>query len=167
MEMKRILLHVAFWTIYTLQDTFFGMAWFGSSLGPVSNTELFWRAGLDALLCLVAKFIFTYFLLEVSIPRIVSGKYPLSRIVGEIVVVLIISLFIYRLIAFYLIFPLAYKEPSPTGLLSIRGVLGAVMDIGFVSGVATAIKLVEVQLRVRENEKLLIREKLESELKFL
>jgi two-component system LytT family sensor kinase len=167
MEMKRIVLHVAFWAIYTLQDTFFGMAWFGSSLGPVSNTELFWRAGLDALLCLVAKFIFTYFLLEVSIPRIVSGKYPLSRIVGEIVVVLIISLFIYRLIAFYLIFPLAYKEPSPTGLLSIRGVLGAVMDIGFVSGVATAIKLVEVQLRVRENEKLLIREKLESELKFL
>ena len=40
-------------------------------------------------------------------------------------------------------------------------------DIGFVSGVATALKFAGIQLRVKENEKLLIREKLEAELKFL
>ena len=168
MEMKRIFLHVVFWFIYTLQDAVFGMMWFGPELsGHLSTGQLFWKALQDALWCLVSKFLFTYYVLEVSIPRIVSGKYPLRRIVGEILLVLLLSIIIYRLIAFFVIFPVIYGSPSPTGLLSLKGFLSAVMDIGFVSGVAAALKFVEIQVRVRENEKLLIREKLEAELKFL
>jgi len=165
MEMKRILLHVTFWVVYTLQDALVGMIWAGpeSAIGAGP----FWKALMDALLCLVAKFLFTYFLLEVSVPRIVAGKYPLARIVGEIVVVLLISIFVYRVIAFYLIFPQVYHVHSPTGLLSLRGIFAAMMDIGFVAGVATALKFGMIQMRVKENEKLLIREKLEAELKFL
>jgi sensor histidine kinase YesM len=45
--------------------------------------------------------------------------------------------------------------------------MDAIFDIGFVSGVATALKFVAIQMRVKENEKVLIREKLEAELKFL
>jgi two-component system, LytTR family, sensor kinase len=165
--MRRILLHVAFWVTYTLQDTLFGMAWFGPEVGHISNSQLFWKALQDALLCLVSKFLFTYFVLEVSIPRIVAGRYPLYRIVIETVVVLILSICIYRVIAVYLIFPIIYIQPSPTPLFSMRGILGAISDIGLVSGVAAALKFVEVQMRVKENEKLLIREKLEAELKFL
>lgn len=165
MEMKRILLHVTFWVIYTLQDAIVGMIWAGSE-SPV-GVGPFWKSLMDALLCLVGKFLFTYFLLEVTVPRIVAGKYPLARIVGEIVVVLLISIFVYRVIAFYIIFPVVYGVPSPTGLLALTGIFAAIMDIGFVAGVATALKFAGIQLRVKENEKLLIREKLEAELKFL
>jgi two-component system LytT family sensor kinase len=165
MEMKRILLHVTFWVIYTLQDALVGMIWAGSE--SAIGAGPFWKALMDALLCLVSKFLFTYFVLEVSVPRIVAGKYSLARIVGEIVLVLLISIFVYRVIAFYIIFPLVYGAPSPTGLVSLRGIFAAMMDIGFVAGVATALKFVGIQMRVKENEKLLIREKLEAELKFL
>jgi LytS/YehU family sensor histidine kinase len=41
------------------------------------------------------------------------------------------------------------------------------MDIGFVSGVAIILKLLQIQLAAREREKNLIKEKLEAELKFL
>jgi len=165
MEMKRILLHVTFWVFYTLQDAIVGMIWSGpdSTIG----SGPFWRALMDALLCLVAKFLFTYYVLEVSVPRIVAGRYKLSRIVGEMVVVFMISILVYRVVAFYVIFPIVYRIPSPTGLVSLRGIFGAMMDIGFVAGVATAFKFVGIQVRVKENEKLLIREKLEAELKFL
>ena len=47
------------------------------------------------------------------------------------------------------------------------GFLVALMDIGFASGAAVVIKQVRLQLRAKEKEKNLIREKLESELKFL
>jgi two-component system LytT family sensor kinase len=163
--MRRILLHVTFWVVYTLQDALVGMVWAGSE-SPVGSGP-FWKALLDAMLCLVSKFIFTYFLLEVSVPRIVAGKYRLSRIVGEMVIVFFISIFVYRVIAFYVIFPVVYGKPSPTGLFSLPGALAAVMDIGFVAGVATVLKFVGVQMRTKENEKLLVREKLEAELKFL
>ena len=76
---------------------------------------------MDALLCLVGKFLFTYFLLEVSVPRIVAGKYPLARIVGEIVVVFLISIFVYRVIAFYLIFPQVYHRAQSDGSVSPSG----------------------------------------------
>jgi sensor histidine kinase YesM len=165
MEMKRILLHVIFWVVYTLQDAIVGMIWAGPETAIGSGP--FWKALMDALLCLVAKFLFTYFLLEVSVPRIVMGKYPIARIVGEIVVVFLFSTFVYRVIAFYVIFPQVYHQSSPTGLVSLRGIFSAMMDIGFVAGVATALKFGMIQMRVKENEKLLIREKLEAELKFL
>jgi len=163
--MKRILLHVTFWVVYTLQDAIVGMLWAGSE-SPV-GVGPFWKSLMDALLCLVGKFIFTYFLLEVTVPRIVAGKYSLVRIVSEIVVVFLFSIFVYRVIAVYLIFPVVYHVPSPTSLKALRGIFAAMMDIGFVAGVATALKFGMIQMGVKENEKLLIREKLEAELKFL
>lgn len=156
---------MTFWVFYTLQDAIVGMIWAGPEStigsGPFAN------ALMDALLCLVGKMLFTYFLLEVSVPKIVAGKSKLSRIVGEIVVVFLISILVYRVVAVYVIFPVVYKIPSPGGVLSLRGIFGSMMDIGFVAGVATALKFVGIQMRVKENEKLLIREKLEAELKFL
>jgi two-component system LytT family sensor kinase len=163
--MRRLALHVTFWVIYTLQDALVGMVWSGSDsivgMGP------FWKALMDAVFCLVSKMLFTYFVLEVSVPQIVSGRKSLIRIVGEMVAVYLISILVYRLIAISLIFPVVYGKSSPTALLSLRGFFAAMMDIGFVAGVATALKFVGIQMRTKENEKLLIREKLEAELKFL
>src|SRR5580693_104691 len=123
MEMKRILLHVIFWVVYTLQDAIVGMIWAGPESAIGSGPM--WKALMDALLCLVAKFLFTYYVLEVSVPRIVAGKYKLTRIVGEMVFVFMLSIFVYRVIAFYLIFPQVYHVHSPTGLVSLRGIFGA------------------------------------------
>jgi two-component system LytT family sensor kinase len=164
-EMKRFSLHLVFWVIYVMQDTLVGIVWSGSD-GLVGSGPV-WKALLDALLCLVSKLLFTYFVLEVSVPRIVSEKVPIARVVGEMVFVFLFSIFVYRLIAINVIFPVVYGKRSPTGLLSLRGFISAMMDIGFVAGVATVLKLVGIQMKVRENEKLLIREKLEAELKFL
>jgi hypothetical protein len=165
--MKRILLHVTFWVIYTLQDALVAVTWFSSDYGHISKSQLLWESLQDALWCLVSKFLFTYFILEVSVPRIVSGKVPLFRIVIEMTAVFLLSILVYRLIACYIIFPHVWGRPSPTALLAPQGIVAAIMDVGFVAGVATVLKFVGVQMRAKENEKLLVREKLEAELKFL
>ena len=160
MSMRRIYLHVTFWIIYTLQDALVGMVWNGPA--SMLGSGPFWKALTDALLCLVAKFLFTYFVLEVSVPQIVMGKHPLVLIMAEMVGVFLVSIFVYRVIAYYVILPVVYGIPSPTPLISIQGFSHAMMDIAFVAGVATALKFVGIQMRVKENEKHLIREKLEN-----
>ena len=162
---KRLFWHLAFWVVYCLQDAYYGFIWLGSPSGGVRAPH-FATVLEDASICLFPKFIFTYFLLIISVPQIVFGKSPIYRIVTEVFAVLCISIFIYRLQAFYIIDPLVYHWPN-TPLLAVRGIFAAAMDIGFVACVAVALKFTRLQLRVKENEKNLVRGKLEAELKFL
>ena len=52
-------------------------------------------------------------------------------------------------------------------LFRLQSLLMALMDVGFVTGLATTIKLLSIQLAGKEREKNLVKEKLETELKFL
>jgi sensor histidine kinase YesM len=51
--------------------------------------------------------------------------------------------------------------------LEIRSLLVAIMDFGFITGLAASMKFVRIQLAGKEKEKSLVKEKLEAELKFL
>jgi two-component system, LytTR family, sensor kinase len=164
--MRRILLHITFWVIYGLQDTLLAYTWVGPSLKNVSDSTVFWMSFADAFLVLIPKLIITYFVMGVSIKQISSGKYSQFKTISEIVVVLAFCIFIYRLLAFYVINPI-YGLPNKESLINIRGVLASLMDIGFVSSAAVTIKLARIQLSVKEKEKHLVRDKLEAELKFL
>jgi two-component system LytT family sensor kinase len=167
MMMKRVFWHVAFWIVYCFQDTFWGFSWVKSLFPGVSDGHIFTMVLEDALICLIPKFIFTYFLMIISVPQLVSGKYPINRIVAGIIPVLGVSLFVYRLQAYYIIDPLVYGLPKKGSLLSLAGVSTGFTDIGFASCMAVALKFTRLQLTIKENEKNLVRGKLEAELKFL
>ncbi|MEO5500851.1 MAG: sensor histidine kinase [Ginsengibacter sp.] len=113
------------------------------------------------------KLLFTYFILLVSLDRIIKGGF-LSKWTSYSIIALIITLFFYRGLIVYFIDPVIYGWTLKSNpFFYALGFPVALMDIGFASGVAIAIKQIEQQLRRFKVEQLLITEKLETELKYL
>jgi LytS/YehU family sensor histidine kinase len=132
----------------------------------VSEGEQLWLATLSAIVMLIPKFILTYFIFFVSINKM--NREHIFRCIAEIVVVGILSIVIYRFIYVYyvenVIYAGVFKQVS---LWDIRRVLSAIMDTGFATGMAVTFKFIHLQLKAKEKEKNLVKEKLETELKFL
>lgn len=166
--MKRVLLHSAFWLVYLLQDTVLEIVWVGPALKNVPDNLQFWWAFKAAIAALLPKLLFTYFILYVAIKQIVTGNVKLGWIVVQVIAAVMVTIVLYRFIFVYYITPVIYSGMlTARPLFYVLGVLLAVMDIGFVSGVAITLKLLRIQLTAREREKNLVKEKLEAELKFL
>jgi two-component system LytT family sensor kinase len=166
--LKRVLLHSIFWLVYLLQDTVLEFVWVGPALKSVPENIQFWMAFKAAIAAVVPKLLFTYFALYVAIKQLINGHVKLSRILLQVAAAMIITILLHRIVFVYYINPVIYHGVlKERPVLNILGILLAVMDIGFVSGVAIILKLLRVQLAAREREKNLIKEKLEAELKFL
>lgn len=166
--MKRPLLHLAFWTVYVVQDTMLIATWVGPSLGNISDKQLFLTALTDVLIMLIPKLILCYFILYVSLKKILAENANMLRIAAEIIGMLIITLLIYRVLLKYLINPIVFHNALKSApFFSLRNMLMAFMDVGCVAGLAAFIKFVRMQASFREKEKALIKQKLETELKFL
>jgi len=166
--MKRILFHVLFWLAYLSQDTLFAFAADASHLKYLSATE---RLGIAIHVCvslLLLKIVFTYLVLYVIIDSILKQKRKLIINIFYIIFTLAVALVIYRSIYIYYIFPVIFNgdlEPQPFWRLT--SFFFGLMDLGFVTGCAVVIRQVRLQLAGKEKEKILLREKLETELKFL
>lgn len=166
--MKRWLLHCAFWLVYLLQDTVLEFVWVGPVLKNIPENVQLWMAFKAAIAAVIPKLLFTYFALYIAIKQIINGRVKLHWIILQVVIAAIITILLYRVVFVYYINPVVYMGVlKERPVLHVLGVLLAVMDIGFVSGIAIALKLLRIQLSAREREKNLIREKLEAELKFL
>jgi two-component system LytT family sensor kinase len=166
--MKRVLLHIAFWLAYTLQDIVLMVVWVEPTLHGTSEYEQFVKATLAVLVSLVPKFLLTYYILYVSIRDVQTGRKKMWQISLEVFLMTMLAIFINRLISIYLTNPIIYEgiwPPAP--IVAARPILTSLMEIGFVTGMAVALKFVHVQLRGKEREKNLMKEKLETELKFL
>ncbi|HEV8286705.1 MAG TPA: histidine kinase [Chitinophagaceae bacterium] len=166
--MKRTVLHLAFWTLYTLQDALLVYTWIGPLLGNISDSDLLWVSIGSATVMVIPKLIITYFILRVSFKKILRDNSKLFGIVIEILLVLILSIVVYRVLSKYVVNPYIYSEKLRNReLFEVQPILMALMDIGGVTGLAATIKLLRIQLVNKEREKNLVREKLETELKFL
>src|SRR5688572_10568667 len=166
--MKRVLLHIAFWLAYTLQDILLMFVWVEPTMHGTPENEQFVKATLAVLATLVPKCLLTYYILYVSIRDVQTGRKKMWRISTEVFVMTLIALLIHRLISIYLTNPIIYEgiwPPAP--IIAMRPILTSLMEIGFVTGMAVALKFVRVQLTGKEREKNLLKEKLETELKFL
>lgn len=166
--MKRVLLHSAFWFVYFLQDTVLELVWVGPALKNIPDDVQIWMACKAALATMVSKLLFTYFILYVVIREIIKGQVKLFWIILQVIAAIILTIILYRIIFVYYINPVIYLGVLKNRpLFQVLGVLLAILDVGFVSGIAVALKLLRIQLAAREREKNLIKEKLEAELKFL
>lgn len=166
--MKRVLLHSIFWLVYLLQDTVLEFVWIGPALKNVPENVQFLLAFKAAVAAVISKLLFTYFALYVAIKQLFSGQVKLSRIMLQVAAAVIITILVHRIVFVYYINPVIYQGVlKERPIFHVLGILLAIMDVGFVSGVAIILKLLRVQLAAREREKNLIKEKLEAELKFL
>lgn len=166
--MRRILYHVIFWVAYYIQYVVLEFHWVTPSLTKFSEFERILMAALTGLALLIPKIIFTYFILCVGLNRFLKekGQHWINvLVIGSVLMAcLVLYSFIYTFLVYPVIFQGALKYP---GFMDIRQVLFGMMDIGFVAGAAVAIRLMRRQIAGKEIEKNLVKEKLETELKFL
>jgi hypothetical protein len=166
--MKRLILHIAFWVAYTLQDTVLMFAWVQPSLGNMPENEQLWKAFLAVLSTLPPKMLLTYYVLYVSIKDIQSGRKKMALIAFEVFVLTAVCIAILRYNSIYVVDGIVYKGVWPDlPVFTVRNILSGLMEIGFVAGIAAALKFARMQLSGKEREKNLLKEKLETELKFL
>ena len=166
--MKRILLHLAFWIVYTVQDVMLIVTWLSPTLADMPDNELAFKATLDVLIILIPKLLLTYYILYVSMKHMVAENANMARIALGIIVMLIVSLIMYRALVKYVVVPFVFKNAIKAGeLISVRALLMSFMDLGCVAGLAAFIKFVRMQITFKEREKFLVKQKLETELKFL
>jgi sensor histidine kinase YesM len=166
--MKRISLHLLFWVAYVIQDALLEYLWLGPALKNIPENIQLLKAFEAAIVILIPKLLFTYYVIYFAIDRILAEKNKLFLIAAEILFFLMTTILLYRIIFNSYVYPQIYAGIIKTRpVFDGRLILLGLMDIGFVSGAAISFKLLRKQLAGKEREKSLIKEKLEAELKFL
>ncbi len=166
--MKRLYLHIAFWFIYLSLDIALIYLWDAPVFSKLSFSRQLMLAISNSSVSLLPKIFFTYYLLYRNLPELINNKGERKKTVINIILVFIIALIFYRGLVVFFIYPVIYKGllPAPS-YFNLVGFLGMLIEIGFPSSAAAVIKQIRLQLADKEREKNLIRDKLETELKFL
>lgn len=165
--MKRWHWHVAFWVFYLLFETYVEFAWIGPSFAKLSVSERTWLAFLSELVLMPGKVALVYFLFFLFFPRNEKPK-PFWLTVPLAVVGFIVAVVIRRLVLVYISVPYIFQITDEVQPLFSQSLLNSsIIELAFISGISISIKAFRLRARWREREKNLVREKLESELKFL
>jgi len=164
--MKRVLLHTAFWFVYLVQDVLLIFLLNTTRLQQTTGKNLLFSVE-HVLILLIPKILFTYFILSITLHRIIREGFGKKWSLYSLMT-LLFTIFLYRALLVFLIDPVIHGwHDEPASFFYALGFPVALMDIGFVSGAAIAIKQIRQQLMSVKMEQLLIKEKLETELKYL
>ena len=166
--MKRVLLHIAFWVIYLWQDVILIYLVDASRMPMFSESERIKMAIENCSVLLLPKLLLAYFILYITLEKIIKENIFFKINILYSIMALAGSVLLYRALVVYFIDPIIYNwSVNLPPYFDLLGFLVALMDIGFASGVAIVIKQIRLQRSTKEKEDNLIREKLETELKFL
>jgi|SRR5579872_3583443 len=165
---KRVSLHIAFWLVYMTEDVTLIYLWDKDRLAQFSTSYQLMLGICNSLTSLVPKLLFIYYVLYYNLPKLLNTKTERKKYIALLLLALIATTFLYRAIGVYFQSPVIYK-----GLIDFRPYFSGrwflqfLMDVGFASGAAIMIKQFRLQLAAKERENDLVRDKLETELKFL
>ncbi|MBL7776039.1 MAG: histidine kinase, partial [Saprospiraceae bacterium] len=152
----RILYHICFWLVYLLLNS-----WLGSIFNRV---ELF-KAFLGEAVVLPVKILLTYFVFYFIIPLYLDRD-KVWKLVGLSLLAFAVATLLYRMVTAWIFFPIF--EPGRTiPFFYLPGLYLTSFDLFITVAAATTIKMIRVHYKSLEFEQELLREKLQSELKFL
>jgi sensor histidine kinase YesM len=164
--MKRALLHISFWIAYLFQDILL-IFLLNTTRLQASTAKNLTLSFNHCLVLLLPKLLFTYFILYATLNKMISEGFQKRGALYSLFA-LVLTVLLYRSLVVFFINPIIYGWSSPESTFFYPLAFPvALMDIGFVSGAAIAIKQIRQQLRRAKVEQLLITEKLETELKYL
>ena len=167
-RLKRVLLHVAFWLAYMAEDVTLIYLWDKDRLARFSTGHQLALHVCNSLTSLIPKLLFIYYVLYYNLPKLLNTKTERKKYIALLLLALVATTFLYRAIGVYFQGPVIYSGLIEfTPYFSGRWFFQFLMDIGFASGAAIMIKQFRLQLASKEKEANLIRDKLETELKFL
>jgi two-component system LytT family sensor kinase len=159
---------MGFWLAYTVQDVTLIYLWNKEFLSAFSPSHQLIVAIFDSLCSLVPKMLFSYYVLYYNLPKLLNSKADRIRNITQLLLALIATMFLYRAIGVFFTSSVVYKGTIQYGAyFSGMWFLNILVNIGFASGAAIMIKQFRLQLADKEKQKNLIRDKLETELKFL
>jgi two-component system LytT family sensor kinase len=163
--MKRIAWHLLFWMAYLVQDVLLiFLVNVTKQLQPDYGNA--WLSLANALVLLIPKLFFTYFIVNIVLRKVAGSSFNKKTFIYT-AFALLFSILLYRLLMVYFVAPVIYQWDSGQSIFYPLGLLVALMDIGFVAGVAIVIKQINLQLAAKKREERLTREKLHSEIRFL
>lgn len=166
--MKRFLLHFIFWFVYTLQATLLEMVWMEPMLHEFSQWQQWWISVHIMMALNIPKLLLAYFVMYVTVNRVIQDKGKFWNNIAVAAFASLVSVVLYRVIFNYYVIPYAIYNLAPQRpVFDISRTLFAVIDIGFAAGAAVALRLGRIQLAAKEREKILLREKHTTELKYL
>lgn len=164
--MNRIVLHIAFWIIFISQRVLNEYLWAKEKLPDTLDIVLLKDTFISSFLYTIPEIIFAYYLAYYGLEKVLNKERNIILRILEICIIYFISIWAVRFMVVYLVFPYIYHlEPSP--VFEIRRVVWVFFNFVFSSGTVLAIKYVRADLKNKEREKELIREKLSTELKLL
>ena len=166
--MQRYRLHIFFWLAYIAQHTFLQMAhmhvFLNDGFTPWKELVV---ALASTLMILPTKLPVTYFALYVLLPSILSDKKRILLPAIGMLTITAVSVIAYWAAYHYYINPVIYGGRENPAASFMLYVWIATWDICSVAAIAVIIKFVRIQFQTRQKEKALLKEKLETELKFL
>lgn len=166
--MKRLLLHILFWICFYALFAYINVLWDRSTFPRLPLQQLLKISLPAAFFELIPQVVFSYYMIYRAINNIVKKKFNIIYNILEVAAVLFLCMLMYRMMDNYITLPYIYKAPKLIHpLFEPMRITIAMLDIIFAFGVMLCIKSVRVQLAAKEKEKNLIKEKLETELKFL
>jgi two-component system LytT family sensor kinase len=107
--------------------------------------------------------------LEVAVNQPLKRAYKAPIIVLKLTIACLLAIILYRIASVYFINPVDYPRAKYTiaNVFDIGWAFVGLLDIGYVAGIAAALRLFRMQILNLRHEKSLVKEKLETELKFL
>jgi len=166
--MKRLLYHVLFWLAYFALRGFIEYLWLRGSLKGFSETDYVVAAWLAAFFEGLPEMFYAYYLTYRVWPRLEKSGVHRWWMLAEAFVILLMSIYLVRIIVYYFVADHIFKGLFPLSEhFEFRRFMLIFFNFMATSGLMIAIKSVRQQLDLKEKQKNLIREKLETELKML
>jgi len=164
--MKRVFLHLTFWAAYLFQNILLIFLLNTTRLQTTTAKNLALSFSNCAVL-LLPKLLFTYFILYVTLKKMISEGFQKKGALHSLIA-LVLTLLLYRALTVFFVDPTIYGwQNTASSFFYPLAFPVALMDIGFASGAAIVFKQIRQQLGRARLERVLIKEKLETELKYL
>src|SRR5215813_3918787 len=165
---RRVILHICFWIFNIFFFALFEFLWDKATMPTLPDGQILNAAIVTSSSNAIPRMLFSYYLVYLSIKRLTSKKRKIFFLIVELAAVFFLCVIMIRAINEYFVFPYYYGELiERTSLLNSRKVLVTVIYIGFTSGSMIMIKFIRDQLASKEKEKAQMKQRYESELKFL
>lgn len=159
--------HLIFWSAYLLFENYVEFAWVSQEYAqmPVwARWNMAFLSELAQLVCIKLPLVYLLFYLLSAYNAEGARRWILGF---SAVALLAIFVVLDRLLLVKLLFPLVYLKLEPVPLFELQRFISTMLDLVFVVGIAVAAKQYGISQRMRERERLLVKEKLEAELNFL
>ena len=166
--MQRIGLHIGFWLIFFLINSYIEVTLATSSFKDLPFWDRVWIGSSVELSTFPLKLLVAYLGMYYFIPKYFASR-NYTRLIVEWGFLFLLSLILYRVIVAQIIYPFIYHLPYEEQAFStmLPRHLYTILDMASIAGITASIKLVRMKLQSLEKEKQLIEEKLQSELNFL